>query len=169
MFVELLCMTTQTKTTTVRESQPFLLDMDDNSYLTELDKEYQDLSANVSRQISALKQAPSNQMRSIMDQIKNDLQQCSTSLKEMKQEIKSLDGNARDSWKNVTDRYQNDYQSLKQLYEKEKENAQRKDMFGDAHDAANVCSITHNYIIISTTNHLQCDFANYDMISIYIV
>ena len=135
-----------TTITTVRESRPLILDMDDNSYLTELDKEYQDLSANVSRQISALKAAPQNQIRGIIDQIKVDLQQCSTSLREMKQEIKALDGNAKQSWNQLIDRYNNDYASLKQLYEKEKEAAQRKDLFGDAYDPANVCIV---YICIS--------------------
>eukprot|EP00483_Globobulimina_turgida_P000783 UN00784 len=114
--------------------------MDDSSYLTELDKEYQDLSANVSRQISQLKTAPQGKIREIIDQIKIDLQQCSTSLKEMKQEIKALDGNTRDSWNNVIDRYNNDYLSLKDLYQKEKESAQRKDLFGDAYDNANLGS-----------------------------
>lgn len=57
----------------------------------------------------------------------------------MKQQMKTLDGNARDSWNNVIDRYNNDYASLKELYEKEKETAQRKDLFGSAYDNANVC------------------------------
>ncbi len=143
---------TTTTTTTVRESQPFLLDMDDSSYLTELDKEYQDLSANVSRQISQLKTAPQGKIREIIDQIKIDLQQCSTSLKEMKQEIKALDGNTRDSWNNVIDRYNNDYLSLKDLYHKEKESAQRKDLFGDAYDNANVCILIMNSIATQNRN-----------------
>merc|ERR1711971_718425 len=79
-------------------------------------------------------------IRDIIDQIKNDLQQCQISLKEMKQQIKTLDGNARDSWNNVMDRYQNGYLSLKDLYQKEREAAQRKDMFGDAYDPSNLAS-----------------------------
>eukprot|EP01083_Nonionella_stella_P076495 208473_1 len=147
--------TTTTTTTTVREAQPFLLDMDENSYLTELDKEYQDISASVSRQISQLKTAPANKIRDIIDQIKTDLQQCNTSLREMKQEIKALDGNARDSWNNVIDRYNNDYISLKDLYEKEKESAQRKDLFGDAYDPANMGSSHEQARMIKMRNSQQ--------------
>ena len=132
---------TTAKTTTVRESQPFLLDMDDSSYLTELKTEYEDLTANVSRKISQLKTAPTKEIRSIIDQIKVDLQQCSTSLREMKQEVKALDGNARETWNNVIDRYNHDYLDMKSQYEKEKEQAQRKDLFGDAYDPANVCTL----------------------------
>lgn len=127
--------------TIVRESQPLILDMDENSMLTELDKEYQEISASVSRQISSLKQAQPKQIRGIIQQIKADLDQCNSSLKLMKQEIKMLNGNARESWNNVIHRYDNDYKSLKDLYQKEKESAQRKDLFGDAYDPANVCNV----------------------------
>eukprot|EP01083_Nonionella_stella_P008426 24294_1 len=102
--------------------------MDNQTYLNELDKEYQYESASVSRQLSQLKTAPTNKIRSIIQQIKIELQQCSTSLKEMKGEIKALDANssARESWSNKLDIYNNDYLSLKDLYAKESESAQRK-------------------------------------------
>merc|ERR1712129_72052 len=114
--------------------------------------EYQDLSANVSRQISQLKSAQAKQIRGIIEQIKSDLKQCSTSLREMKHEIKSLDGNARDSWNDVMDRYNNDYLSLKDLYEKEKESAQRKDLFGDAYDPANLGSSSEQAKMLKIRN-----------------
>jgi len=144
-----------TTSTTGRESQPFLLDMDDNSMLTELDKEYQDISANVSRQISQLKTAEQSKIRGIIDQIKIDLQQCQTSLREMKQEVKALDGNARDTWSNVIDRYNNDYLSLKDLYEKEKEAAQRKDLFGDAYDNSNLGSSSEQARMLKVRNNAK--------------
>merc|ERR1719362_291291 len=102
----------------------------DQSYLTELDTEYRETSSKVSRLISRLKTAPDNELRGLVDEIKNELQNCSTSLKEMKQQIKSLDGSSRESWQNVMERYNNDYITNKQLYEKERETAQRKDVFG---------------------------------------
>merc|ERR1719433_442914 len=135
-------MTTTITTTSVivKEATPLILDMDDNDYLSELNKEYEDCSANVSRLISQLRSAPEGKIRNMIDEIKMELQQCGTSLKQMKQQIKTLDGNARDSWNNVIDRYNNDYASLKELYEKEKESAQRKDLFGSAYDNANMAS-----------------------------
>jgi len=105
--------------------------------LKELEKEYNSLSATVSRSISELQKAPANRIRDVVDQIKVDLQQCSTTLQEMKREVRTLDGTSRQSWNNIIDRYNNDYISLKDLYEKEKENAQRKDLFGNAYDPAN--------------------------------
>ena len=59
----------------------------------------------------------------------------------MKQQIKSLDGSSRESWNNVLERYNNDYLTNKQLYEKEKETAQRKDMFGSDSYLSNVCGL----------------------------
>jgi len=120
--------------------------------LRELEKDYNDLSASVSRRISELKTAPQSQIRSIIDQIKTDLQQCGTSIKEMKQEVKALDGNQRDSWNNIIDRYNNDYLSLRDLYEKEKEAAQRKDLFGGAYDPANMASSSENARMIKMRN-----------------
>merc|ERR1719150_1220077 len=132
--------TVTTTATKVKEAVPLILDMDDNEYLSELNKEYEDCSANVSRLISQLRSAPEGKIRGMIDEIKMELQQCGTSLKEMKQQIKTLDGNARESWNNVMDRYNNDYASLKELYQKEKESAQRKDLFGSAYDGANMAS-----------------------------
>merc|ERR1712228_575479 len=136
----------------VREAQPLMLDMDDNPYLTAADQEYQELSANVSRLISQLKQAQPKQIRGLIEEINVDLKSCKTSLRDMQQQIRTLDGNARDSWNNVIDRYNNDYLSLKDLYEKEKESAQRKDVFGDAYDPANLGSSSDQAKILKIRN-----------------
>ena len=52
----------------------------DQSYLTELDTEYRETSSKVSRLISRLKTAPDAELRGLIDEIKNELQNCSTSV-----------------------------------------------------------------------------------------
>ena len=52
----------------------------DQSYLTELDNEYRETSSKVSRLISRLKTAPDSEIRGLIDEIKNELQNCSTSV-----------------------------------------------------------------------------------------
>ena len=131
-----------TTVTAVIEQKPLLdddsYDMDD-SMLKELDKEYRELSAQISREISQLKTVEQKKIRELIDQLKNDLDECRTTLREMRQEVRSLDGNSRSNWNNVIERYQNDYQSLKEQYEKEKTVAQRNDVFsGSGYDPSNV-------------------------------
>ena len=72
----------------------------------------------------------------------------------MRQEVRALDGDSRANWNNVIERYQNDYQSLKDQYEKEKHAAQRKDVFGGSYDPANVCCefafIFYSFLFVCT-------------------
>ena len=109
----------------------YILDiMRDEAVFVELDEEYHQLISNIPLRINVLKIAAPYKIRSLINLIGEDLSECSMYLREMKQYVKLLDGDHIQSLCNeVIDRYRDHYLSLKKLYEKEKEDAEMREIF----------------------------------------
>eukprot|EP00486_Rosalina_sp_Unknown_P003452 CAMPEP_0201569496 /NCGR_PEP_ID=MMETSP0190_2-20130828/11198_1 /ASSEMBLY_ACC=CAM_ASM_000263 /TAXON_ID=37353 /ORGANISM="Rosalina sp." /LENGTH=74 /DNA_ID=CAMNT_0047991859 /DNA_START=16 /DNA_END=237 /DNA_ORIENTATION=+ len=63
----------------------------DDSMLVELEDGFKELIKTVVKNMNALKTVETKGIRDMIDQIKSDLKECGTTIKEMKMELKALD------------------------------------------------------------------------------
>ncbi|ETO29936.1 hypothetical protein RFI_07183 [Reticulomyxa filosa] len=87
------------------------------------------------RKISSLKKTEKS--RGLIDGITSDLSECQQTVRNMELELRSLDPNTKSKWQDRVNRYKTDLKTLQQDFDREKEIAQRSELFPGAKDAAN--------------------------------
>jgi len=116
--------------------------------LEDYDREIQDTSASISRKISMLKNAEKG--KGLINEIKTELEQCRTSVRNMELELRSLDPGSKNKWQERVNRYKSDLKTLQRDFDRDKEVAQRNELFPGARDTANLTTTDEQARLILT-------------------
>jgi len=121
--------------------------MEDDAGLGELEKEYQDASASISRQISSLKTVDKSKISTVLLQIEDELSSTRQCLQEMNRTIlrNDLTTQQKLQWRQRIERYQNDLKTLQSDFNREKTNSIRNDVFSSSAVAGGIGDGFANY------------------------
>jgi len=124
--------------------------------LDDFDKEIQETSASISRKISALK--TTEKSRDLINEIKDELDQCRVSVRNMELEIRGLDNNAKSKWQDRINRYKTDLKTLQRDFDRDKEIAQRNDLFsGSGRLSSNASGTEEEQRLVATVDRARED------------
>lgn len=112
---------------------------EDALMLNDLEKEYNETCARVSRQLAELRDCEPGDTSALITELKGDIQQAAQNLHDMAFEAKQLPNRGRrEAWTEKIDAYKTEQKALKAEFEKDKQVAQRTELFSGAFDRANV-------------------------------
>jgi len=123
--------------------------------LEDYDEEIQTTSASISRKISSLK--TSDKSRELINEIKNELEQCRTCVRNMELELRSLDTGLKNKWQDRVSRYKTDLKTLQRDFDRDKEIAQRNELFPGAKDSANLVTTDEQARLILAVDQTRKD------------
>jgi len=123
--------------------------------LEDYDKEIQETSASISRKISMLKSTEKS--KDLITEIKHELEQCRSSVRNMELEMRGLDKNLKAKWDDRVNRYKTDLKTLQRDFDRDKEIAQRNELFPGARDAANTTTTDEQARLILTVEQARKD------------